>query len=70
MIKTSLYCILHLFIGYAFCWWGGWVIWRRLRIDALTFRTVLYGFLFYVLAGGVLWHCALQMEGNYIHDCP
>ena len=61
-VINSLYCILHLFIGYAFCWWGGWVIWRRWRIDALTFRTVLYGFLFYVLAGSVLWHGFIVLQ--------
>src|ERR1019366_388960 len=55
-ILNGMYCALHAAIGYALCWWAGWSIWRRWRIDRLRGRDLLYGFLLYAFAGLIIWH--------------
>jgi hypothetical protein len=55
-ILYALYLGLDFLTGYALCCWGGWVIWRRWRVERLAARTLLYGLLTYGIAGFVVWH--------------
>ncbi len=55
-ILYGMYCFLHAVVGYALCWWAGWVIWRRWRVNRLNHWTLLYGALFYAFAGAIVWH--------------
>jgi IS1 family transposase len=61
-IFDSMYCGIHVIFGYCLCWWGGWVIWQRWRMDRLSFWSLLYGLLFYALAASVVWHELIVLQ--------